>query len=218
VIPQTIAALLGFLFLVAPGLTFELLREHRRPPINETAFREASRVALASLAFTVVSLIVLIAGRAIIPSLLPDPAEWSKAGKAYIKDHYQLIAIASLLELIIACGIAALMAGTLGVRSRARIDPYSLWYMVLRQWPKRNELPLAMVEMDNGGSFFGRVRAYSHDKALVDRELVLGRPLYYQPDEDSELTNFGEDWKYIIVPISSIKYMAVDYWQRNKQE
>lgn len=49
--PQTMGALAAFLALVAPGIVFELRRERRRARRAETAFREAARVALGSLAF-----------------------------------------------------------------------------------------------------------------------------------------------------------------------
>jgi hypothetical protein len=60
VIPQTILSLVAFLFLVAPGILFELRRERRRPGRKETAFREAARTALASLLFSVAAVLVLL--------------------------------------------------------------------------------------------------------------------------------------------------------------
>jgi uncharacterized membrane protein SpoIIM required for sporulation len=59
VIPQTVLSLVAFLFLVAPGILFELRRERRRPGRKETAFREAARTALAGLLFSVAAVLVL---------------------------------------------------------------------------------------------------------------------------------------------------------------
>jgi hypothetical protein len=73
VIPQTILALVGFLFLVAPGLVFEIRRERRRPVLEETTFREVSRTALASLVFSVLALAILAWVRAKWPESMPDP-------------------------------------------------------------------------------------------------------------------------------------------------
>ena len=59
--PDTLGALLAFLVFVAPGLCFELLRERRRPALEQTAFREASRIALTSLLFSGAALVVVVA-------------------------------------------------------------------------------------------------------------------------------------------------------------
>jgi hypothetical protein len=60
VVPQTIGALASFLALVAPGIVFELLRERRRAGARESAFHEASRVAVSSLAFTLAATMILL--------------------------------------------------------------------------------------------------------------------------------------------------------------
>jgi Family of unknown function (DUF6338) len=214
VIPQTIAALAAFLFLVAPGLTFELIRERRRPPVDETAFREASRVALASLVFTLLSLLILFIGQLLAPKLLPDPAVWVESGKAYIKKNYQLIAIAALLQFALSCGLAATAAVIIGRSSAARINPYSLWYLALRGWVKPKQQPLAMVVLNNDTTIFGQVRGYSTENERDNRELILGPPLFYQEEGDEETTDLSTDWTYVLIPASSMRYLAVDYWSR----
>jgi hypothetical protein len=64
VIPSTTAALVGFLFFVAPGLVWELTRERREPPREGSTFRDASRVALASVVFTTAGVGIIAIGRA----------------------------------------------------------------------------------------------------------------------------------------------------------
>jgi Family of unknown function (DUF6338) len=95
VIPQTAAALLAFLFLVAPGIVFENLRERRRPTFDQTTFREVSRVALASLCFSVLSLILL-------------------EGNGYVQGHYRVVAGFFLAELAVAVALAMATASYLG--------------------------------------------------------------------------------------------------------
>jgi hypothetical protein len=218
VIPQTIAALAAFLFLVAPGLTFELIRERRRPPIDETAFREASRVALASLVFTLLSLLILSIGRALSPKLLPDPQVWVETGNPYMKKNYELIAGAALLQVTLSCGLAATAAVMLGRTSRARIDPYSLWYLALRRWVKPGQQPLAMVVLTNNDTVFGQVKGYSTENERDSRELILGPPIFYQEAGDEETTDLSTDWTYLLIPAPSIRYLAVDYWSPEERK
>ena len=74
-VPETTGALLAFLGLIAPGLVYTLLRERRRPPEKMSAFREASRAALTSLGFIVVSLAVLVP-LSLAGDWLPDIQQW----------------------------------------------------------------------------------------------------------------------------------------------
>lgn len=87
-IPEGFATFLTFLGLVAPGLVYQLVLERRQPRRGETTFREASRIALTSLAFTVTSLLALaIAQRFFAPArwLVDIPAliegRWTYVGK-----------------------------------------------------------------------------------------------------------------------------------------
>ena len=50
-VPSSVAAVLCFMLLVAPGLLFDMLAARRRAGTPESAFHEASRVVLASLAY-----------------------------------------------------------------------------------------------------------------------------------------------------------------------
>ena len=101
-IPQSIATFIGFLLLVAPGLLFELLREKRRAVIEETAFREASRIAFSSLMFTIGAVSVLGVIRAAFPELIPDPRRWLVQKGAYLDAHYRLIFRFALIEVLLA--------------------------------------------------------------------------------------------------------------------
>jgi Family of unknown function (DUF6338) len=82
-IPETFAALYAFLGLVAPGLIYQILREKRRPAVDETAFREASRIALTSLVFTTVATLLMTLLGVVAPGLFPDIAAWITTGKTY---------------------------------------------------------------------------------------------------------------------------------------
>lgn len=63
-IPQTGATLLAFVFLVVPGIIFELLRRTRRPSVDRSPFEEFAVAVISSAAFTLMALAVLATFRA----------------------------------------------------------------------------------------------------------------------------------------------------------
>ena len=71
-IPTNWLTVVLFLVLVAPGLLFDLLSERRRASVTESAFREASRVILASLIFDLFAFAVLAVIQTVKPRWIPD--------------------------------------------------------------------------------------------------------------------------------------------------
>src|SRR6476620_7509987 len=100
-IPETLGAILVFLAFIAPGLSFELLRERRRPSIEETAFREASRIALTSVLFSGCALVLLGVIRAVHTSWLVDPGAWLVGGNAYAAAHLPAVGLSVALLLLL---------------------------------------------------------------------------------------------------------------------
>jgi hypothetical protein len=131
----------------------------------------------------------------------------------YVKRNYQLIFVVAVVQVALACGLAAVGATFIGRSNTARMNPYSPWHLVLRLWAKQGEQVLAMVLLKDGDTFFGQVRGYSTGHELENRELVLGRPLFHQEVGEEELVDFGTDWTHLVIPASSIRYIAVDYWK-----
>jgi Family of unknown function (DUF6338) len=211
-IPQTLAAVIAFLFLVAPGLTYELLRERRWPSRAESGFREASRVALASLLFSIVAILLLCLARIVAPKLLPDPEGWFQLGKEYVRRNYTVVSAAAISELIIACGLALVAAIYLPSRHPAgKIAHVSAWFNVMREWRLPDEEVIAMVTLDDGDRYVGLVKSYSPELQLADRELVLQGPMVYQGVDDGDAVEFGRQWAFMVIPASSIKYLALAY-------
>jgi Family of unknown function (DUF6338) len=97
VIPQTIVAFWFFLLLVAPGLTYELMRERRRPTIVGTAFREASRIALSSFTFSLLSFCMLIGIRQIKQEWIFDLGAYLREPTQYIHKNYSLFISTAIL-------------------------------------------------------------------------------------------------------------------------
>ncbi|MGW3964082.1 DUF6338 family protein [Amycolatopsis sp. NPDC005003] len=211
-IPQTLGALAGFLALVAPGIVFELRRERRRGRHQETAFREASRVALGSLVFTLASVLLMTAVQQAGARLFVRPADWLTRGEAYAREHLTLIVVSVAVELAIACGLAwgfeALFAHRRG--EAATVQQRSAWAQALRADRPAGTRAWAHAQLENGTSFYGYVRSYTPSGPLAERELVLeGEALTCEKDDETKV--IGEDWRRVVIPGAKITYLRVTY-------
>jgi hypothetical protein len=178
VVPSTWLSVLFFLLLVAPGLVFDLLAERRRAGAGESAFREASRVALASTAFSGAALAVLATIRALKPEWMPDPRRLLGDGQAYLADEYRLVLRALLIQVAIALVLALVTHAVLAKSGGASIRQRSAWSSVFH-----HELPAGMqahvrVRMTDETVYIGRVAHFTANIEHADRELVLAPPLF----------------------------------------
>ena len=108
--PDSFAAVLGFLFVIAPRLVFDRLRSHQRPTAERSGFRETADVALASLLCALGAIAVLWLARIFIPRALPDPESWLTQGSAYLHDRFRETVTFFIAWAALAFGIAWLAA------------------------------------------------------------------------------------------------------------
>jgi hypothetical protein len=223
-VPQTLGALGAFLTLVAPGIVFELLRERRRVRRTESAFREASRVALGSLVFSLLASVVLIGVHALFRSLfaanvLIDLDRFAANGASYARQHVGSIAFSVLAELALACAFAVLVDFLLARRGHETrsVQPETAWRVVFRTDRPKDSVPWVHVHLEDGSSFFGFLRTHTASGDPDDREIVLegaeltylGKPL---GGEDAvEETVIGGRWDRVVIPASRVKYLRVQY-------
>ena len=104
-IPNTTGAVLAFFLFVAPGLLFDLLSERRRAGIPETSFREASRVVLASTAFTTLALGLVAAPCLVVPQARRWIFEWLM-GSAALNATQPLVLLMMFVVAAMACALA----------------------------------------------------------------------------------------------------------------
>ncbi len=222
-VPQTIGALTSFLALVAPGIVFELLREQRRAGPRETVFREASRVALSSLAFTAASTAVLLGVRAAAAKwfgwkLLADPvALVAKPG--YAEQNVALVGWSAAAELVLACVLAWAFDLVLARRRRQRrsVGKQTAWVKVFREDRPENTVCRVHVMLDDGNSFFGFLRSYDAVGDPDKREIVLeGTKLTYIGEpvtggDEKKTTVIGRDWERVVISGARIKFLRVQY-------
>jgi hypothetical protein len=224
VVPQTLGAVASFLALVAPGIVFELLRERRRAGFKESPFREAARVALGSLAFTVLSCVLLIAVGAAVRALsgvdvVVDLGRLVTGGAAYVRSNLALVAGSVVAELVLACALAAALDVLLARRGReiTSVQQQTAWHQVFRRDRPPGTVPWVHVQLTDGTSFFGFLRSHTASGVPEEREIVLegvsmtylGKPL---DGTDAHVEDvIGERWARVVIPSTQIRYLRVQY-------
>jgi hypothetical protein len=212
-------ALLGFLALLAPGILFELRRERRRPGVTESALREVSRIGLISLVYTVASLGILAAVRAIRPDVVADFRLWYTTGAEYVSANFRLVVQTLLVEVALALLLVLLTDAWLSWKhaERARIVSGGLWFQALRQDVPPNCSVWAHVKLVDGTKFWGNVRGYSAEGGAEDREIALeGLRLTQQDPGGAETAvhpprQIGDEWQTVLIHASQIRYLRVQY-------
>jgi hypothetical protein len=211
VIPQTFAALLAFLVFVAPGLTYQLVRERRVPSYDETAFRETSRVALTSLIFSLAA-ISLLAAASTKTTALPDLAAWYSTGNTYVKEHFSQVVLALVTQVALACLLAGLSARLLTLKSEATLSRKGPWFLMFREEKPKGTVPWLHVRMDDDTDVWGYLRSYS-DPTKNDPGIIVlgGTTLKWQRKGESKSSLFGDSWDAIWLPADKMRYVRVIY-------
>lgn len=212
-IPDGVATLFAFFGLVAPGLVLQLVTERREPRPDETAFREASRVALSSVVFTAISLLVLIGLYAVVPDAFPDLVAWESEGWAYVA-HHPLAVLATLLSSVgLACGLAALAGWWLTRGSTATLTAHGAWYQTLRVERPDNTRPWVHLRLKDDAEFWGHLRHYTEDDAAPVREIVLGGPaLAWKPRGSQEPPErIGDKWDAVAANAEDVVLLRIAY-------
>ncbi|MEV6283998.1 DUF6338 family protein [Kribbella sp. NPDC051770] len=213
-IPDSAAALLALLGLVAPGLVYQARRERRRPPSVESAFREASRVALTSLLFTVAATTVMVVVASAWPAL-PEISTWLRDPGAYLPDNYAKVGLFLLLELVLACCLAILFEAGTGRGLRGNILAGSLWYGVLRR-----DVPAAATRVwlwivtKDGTELKGGLRGYTPGESDDVQEISIGgSPIRRLRPKANPATGWEtlDAWDSVVVSAAEIKYFLVVY-------
>jgi hypothetical protein len=218
-IVDSMSALLGFLAFLAPGILFELRRERRRPGIQETALREASRIGLISLVITLAALAILAAVRLVRPDWVADFRLWYATGAEYVSSNFRLVVQTLLAQVVLALLLVLLTDAWLSWKraERARIVSGGLWFQALRQDVPPNCSVWAHVKLVDGTKFWGFVRGYSAEGGVEDREIALEGLMLTQQDpgaagtEALPASQIGDEWQTVLIHTSQIRYLRVQY-------
>jgi hypothetical protein len=179
-IPSGISTVIAFVLFIVPGLLWELLYERRNPELDESAFREASRVALVSTPFSILSVGLVLAFAAGLNLHWIDLlSKWVISGKPQSGEAITVLALMTLAEL----AVASLLVATAWWRladdlygPKRTIIRRNAWDFALGHRDATKEA-FATVRTSDGFEFRGKVLGYSNDLKMADREISLGTPI-----------------------------------------
>lgn len=215
-VPNSFAAIATFLLLLAPGLIYNMARERLRPAAEESAFREASGIALASFLAGTVAIAILSILRAVGLDALPDAAAWVKQGAKYAADNIDKVAIFFVSYTVLAAGAAWLGAWLL-FHSAEDVDidlHTNAWFEAFRRRVPVGTTPMALVELENSTQYVGEVIYYAVNMSTDEREIMLGPPLWRRGSEkDDELVALPteDQWRRVVIPGNRITSVWVRY-------
>jgi hypothetical protein len=146
---------------------------------------------------------------------MPDPGRWLDDPKAYVADHYRLVAGFFLAELILAGVLAIGFEKILGRKQQATIRPEPVWHVVFRQeLPRDTEKqfqPFARVRLTDDTEYSGFVASVSSDYDAAKRELALEPPLFRRIPGGLKAHPLSGDWKRIVIRGTEIRDLWVMY-------
>jgi len=213
VVPGSWLSVLFFVLLVAPGLLFELLSERRRAGVPESAFREISRVVLASLGFSGLALGILAIVRAVHPAWMPSPAMLFGSPGTYLARHYGFVLWALVAEGLLALGAVGLAHLALARIQGAAIRPVSTWRQVFRRDCPEGCDVFVRVRLSNGIVYAGAVAAFTTDPGDDGGDLVLAPPMFSKLG-DGELKPVPPIYQRVVIPRSAVEVLSVEYRPR----
>jgi hypothetical protein len=207
VIPSTTGAVVAFFLFVAPGLLFDLLAARRRVGVPETAFREASRVVLASTAFTLLAGVVLGAAGLALSPVRRWLSQWL-TGRAVIDPTQPVVLVMLVAVALVACALAW---GTHWHLSKggSPLRQTSAWSQVFRSDAPPGSAPYVRVKTISGSTYMGFLGSYTPNLEADGRELVLVPPLWSAPPGEPSGPVHG--WSRIVLQGDQIAVLMVEY-------
>jgi hypothetical protein len=194
--PTTPLALLLFIALLAPGFAFALARERDVPERRVSVFRETTAIALASVTFNALVLVLFAILRTVLPNRTPDVGELIRKPREQIPAKYDQFALWAFGLLVVSILLAYTSArflrwwGGRKFRSRGGASLRSAWYLLAEQHPDRRLF--ASCILDDGSYVAGNVKTYNWgDEEDADRDLGLDGPtIDYRAAGETEITKW----------------------------
>jgi hypothetical protein len=178
---SSLAALIGFLLLSAPGLIYEAVREKCRPAVEHTSLREAGRVTLASVTFTSAAAVLMALIRLASPAgMFPDPGKWVTS-TTYQAGHWLLAARTVIVGVVLACILAALAAWLLH-RNAARMRPDPVAWLAYHEVKPKPSRITAHVKLITGVVYSGILRGIDYTGDPGVRMVALDAPFLLDGD------------------------------------
>lgn len=230
--PQTAVAVMLFLLLIVPGISFELLRQTRRPSFDQTALEELARVLLASVGFTGAAALVLVPLSMALPKAVVDVSTIASQGAGWYWSHYPERVLWTIgLAVCIATGLALLVHRSLnhpderGWAARAvgtmkrilrhqpgeQVERFPLWRTLFRDARPLGAVTKLTVLKKDGTMVTGNMAGYTTDGSRDERDLALAQPIEIFRLGDREPRRVPEGWRVVILAASDISEIFVTW-------
>jgi hypothetical protein len=197
VIPSSVAGLLLFVVLLAPGLAYVLRHERVVPARSHSPFRESLRIVFVSVACLLATGLIATALRSALPKHTPNVRGLVIDPLEYWRGHHVELAWWALAFILFATLLGATAADRRAVRlgrwlggkrpitwvtgaTNTDISSVSAWYKVMHIYDDDRPGPILVgAAMDDGTYVEGWVMFFNiaadEDE---DREILLGAPLH----------------------------------------
>jgi hypothetical protein len=219
-VPDSLAAFYALLVLVSPGLAYQLIAERTRPPREESAFREASVVAVTSLVFSSLSILLLAAVGRGHASWFVDLPAWLESGNQYATDHMWLVGRSVGLEVLLAVLLASITAILLNMTSTASTSPIaktSVWYQALKGDKPKDMASWVMAELIDGTRIWGYVHYFTIQDIGNDRDISFRGPklTIQRPNGQPETEEY---YKYFVVNAAQLRILKVGHEPKKRKK
>lgn len=207
-IPDSLATIVAFLLLLAPGVLWQLMQARHSPATKETTLVEVSRVVLASLLATGVAGLLLLwwPWMPLYRRALIDGGD-SFATFADTAPYLGAVVATALLACALTWGAARLRW-----RGRARIRPGRVWNRIFVDMvPPDAGQPALLVELLDGTVWRGTLETFDSDPEDDQRNLALSSPLARKRPGEAKFERKGDSGRYVILPETQIRTIQVIY-------
>lgn len=209
-LPNSWFGIASFLVLAAPGVLLDLLAGRRRVRPDESALRELGRVALVSVCFSVAGLAVAAGLAALAPNVFLGPDVIAFGSRADLKAAPGSAAATAAAVLAVSLGLVWAFDLLRRRPQDAALSGLSGWQQALRGDLPNGHYTVAQVRLTTGTVVTGRVRSYTADFEIVDRELVLCPPLFEGQSGEAQKP-LSAEWQRLVVHGSQVASLVIAY-------
>ncbi|MGY3379444.1 hypothetical protein ACVWYS_001401 [Arthrobacter sp. TE12231] len=204
-------SLVPFVLFVAPGLLFDLLSRGRRVEVDESAFREASRVALASVALGVPGAIAAYLVWRATNGSSPDLGKLVSGDNEYFREQAGALFWAVVGYAVGSAVVAWAVNYVLELAKGKSLTPsHSQWTQVFRLERPTGSRAYVRVNTKSGLWWGGLVIHYTADLEVAGREITLAPPIS-RGSEGGTVWSRDAELQRLIIRGDELESMSVMY-------
>ncbi|MHA7284573.1 DUF6338 family protein [Arthrobacter sp. TMS2-4] len=207
---DSLAAIISFLLIIAPGSIWELRRSRFHPGVKETALIEIARITLVSLTATSTAIAVTAAGL-----WLPIYREAQASGVDPLESSVSSVpvVIAAVITAAIAC-FGTYIVALIKWGTQEQIEGIRVWhrYFVNRR-PHPKIDPVLTVELVEETVWKGPLLSFDSDPEDSQRWLSLQQPMRRKRKGEEKFTRIATE--FVLLPESQIKSIQLAYTPLN---